>query len=186
MTMIKKLAVLAAATTALAATPAAAQDASDSTGTASVNIVQPMTLTKDSDLDFGTVILSGAGAWSGDLVEIDDANTRTCAANLTCAGAGGTSAAYTLDASGDAGVSVTIPDTVTISNGVDPDLTVDLLPENSSALIAASATQSGDTFSFTMPSGGSFAFAFGGEIALASTTGDGLYSGSITVTADYQ
>lgn len=190
MTMIKKLAVLATATAAFAATPAAAQDASDSTGTASINVVTPMTLTKNEDLNFGTVILSGgvSATFTGAIVSMDDADGRTCDADLTCAGTGATSANYTFTASEGADVSLTIPTSVAISNGTDPDLTVDLEPENSTDLSAVSGITSADnsTFEFAMPSGGSLTFGFGGQIALDYNTPDGLYSGPILVTAEYK
>lgn len=186
MTMIKKLAVLATATAAFAATPAMAQD-SNSDGTASVNIVAPLSLANDASLDFGTIVLPTV-ATTG-TVEIAADGTRTCPAGFTCTAAATAAAAYTLTATENVGVTITVPDTVSIANGNGDSLTVDLLPEDGD--LGTDGTQSGNDFSLTMPDnpGGSsstYSFAFGGSIDLADTTPDGAYSGTITVDADYQ
>lgn len=188
MTMIKKLAVLATATAAFAATPAAAQDASDSTGTASVNIVSPMTLTKQADLDFGTVILGAAG-WASGSVQVDDADARSCV-TVVCTDAIGASAEYLLEATGDTTVSVSIPDTVEIALTTDntKKLTVDLEPELASSITGTTNYDDSvaDVYTFTMDSSGSQTLKFGGSIDLVEgSVQDGLYTGPFTVTADY-
>lgn len=186
MTMIKKLAVLATATAAFAATPAMAQD-SNSDGTASVNIVAPLSLANTASLDFGTIVLPTV-ATTGTVI-VDSAGLRTCPAGFTCTAAGTSAAAYTLTATENVGVTITVPDTVSIANGNGDNLTVDLLPE--SGVLGSDATQTGNDFALTMPdnptgSSSVYAFSFGGSIALADTTPDGAYSGTITVDADYQ
>ena len=121
-----RLTSLAATVAALALTAAPAQAASLVSATpvakAKVKILKGLTLTSSSDLDFGTVVLSGAGAWSGDTVSVNLAGVQACTANLTCSGT--TSAAsYNVTGSNNAVVVVTVPALVTITNGVD-NLTV--------------------------------------------------------------
>src|SRR5215210_9550676 len=74
---------------ALTATPAfAAPVSSNQNATATVRIVKPLTLTWVQDLNLGTVLLSGAGAWSGAVVGVSQAGVLSCAnVNVTCSGA---------------------------------------------------------------------------------------------------
>jgi len=171
-----RLTSLAATVAALALTAAPAQAASLVSATpvakAKVKILKGLTLTSSSDLDFGTVVLSGAGAWAGDTVSVDLAGAQTCTANLTCSGTT-SAAAYNVTGSNNAVVVVTVPASVTITNGTD-NLTV-----TTTKSIGATVT---------MPNSGNTGIDFevGGSITLASTTVDGFYQGDIDVTADYQ
>ena len=96
--------------------------------------------------------------------------------NLTCSGT--TSAAsYNVTGSNNAVVVVTIPASVTITNGL----------RRRRQLLTVTTTKSiGATV--TMPNSGNAGvdFEVGGSITLASTTVDGFYQGDINVTADYQ
>jgi hypothetical protein len=168
---------LAATVAALALTAAPAQAASLVSATpqakAKVKILKALTLSQVADLDFGTVVLSGAGAWGGEVVSVSTAGARTCGggSNLTCSGAS-TAAEYNVTGSNNAVVNITVPASVVISNGT-ANLTV---------------TTSGAPASVTMPNSGNTGvnFNIGGSITLASTTADGFYQGDIVVTADYQ
>ncbi|HMI39637.1 MAG TPA: DUF4402 domain-containing protein [Sphingomicrobium sp.] len=173
-----RLTSLAATVAALALTAAPAQAASLVSATpqakAKVKILKALTLTRNADLDFGTVVLSGSGAWGGEVVSVDTAGARVCGGgtNLTCSAAT-TAAAYNVTGSNNAVVNVTVPASVVISNG-SANLTV-----TTSKSIGASVT---------MPNSGNAGvdFNIGGSITLASTTADGFYQGDIVVTADYQ
>jgi hypothetical protein len=169
---------LAATVAALALTAAPAQAASLVSATpqavAKVRILKALTLSQVEDLDFGTVVLSGAGAWGGEVVTVSTAGVRTCGGgtNLTCSGAT-TAAEYNVTGSNNQVVVVTIPASVVITNGTD-NLTV-----TTSKSIGATVT---------MPNSGNTGLNFniGGSLTLASTTPDGYYEGDIVVTADYQ
>lgn len=174
-----RLTSLAATVAALALTAAPAQAASLVSATpvakAKVKILKGLTLVSNSDLDFGTVVLSGAGAWAGDTVSVDLAGAQTCTANLTCSGT--TSAAtYNVTGSNNAVVQITIPASVTITNAALDTLSV------------ATAHGLGAGSTITMPNSGNSGvdFEVGGSITLASTTPDGDYEGDMNVTADYQ
>jgi len=168
---------LAATIAALALTAAPAQAASLVSATpqavAKVRILKALTLTRNADLDFGTVVL-GSGAWGGEVVSVDTAGARICGGgtNLTCS-ATPAAAAYNVTGSNNAVVVVTVPASVVITNGTD-NLTV-----TTSKSIGATVT---------MPNSGNTGvdFNIGGSITLASTTADGFYQGDIVVTADYQ
>jgi hypothetical protein len=168
---------LAVTVAALALTAAPAQAASlvsaSPQAKAKVKILKALTLSQVEDLDFGTVVLSGSGAWGGEVVSVNTAGARTCGGgtNLTCSGAS-TAAEYNVTGSNNAVVNITVPASVVISNGT-ANLTV---------------TTSGAPASVTMPNSGNTGvnFNIGGSITLASTTPDGFYQGDIVVTADYQ
>ena len=168
---------LIATVAALALTAAPAQAASlvsaSPQAKAKVKILKALTLSRVADLDFATVVLSGAGAWSGEVVAVSNTGVRTCGTtNLTCSGTT-TAAEYNVTGSNSAVVNVNVPASVTITNAAGNTLSV---------------TTSGAPSSVTMPNSGSVGvnFKFGGTITLASTTPDGFYSGDIAVTAYYQ
>jgi hypothetical protein len=173
-----RLTSLAATVAALALTAAPAQAASlvsaSPQAKAKVKILKALTLTQLEDLDFGTVVLSGTGAWGGEVLSVDTAGARVCGGgtNLTCSGTA-TAAEYNVTGSNNAVVTVTIPASVVITNGTD-NLTV-----TTSKSIGATVT---------MPNSGNAGIDFniGGSITLASATADGFYQGDIVVTADYQ
>lgn len=176
-----RLTSLAATVAALALTAAPAQAASLVAATpvakAKVKILKGLTLTSSSDLDFGTVVLSGAGAWSGDTVTVNLAGAQACTANLTCSGTT-SAAAYNVTGSNNAVVVITVPASVTINNGPGG--------VGGDSLTVTTTKSVGPTV--TMPNSGNAGvnFQVAGSIALASTTVDGVYQGNINVTADYQ
>ena len=168
---------LVATVAALALTAAPAQAASLVSATpqaqARVKILKALTLTRLADLEFATVVLSGAGAWAGEVVSVNNSGVLSCGTtNLTCSGTT-TAAQYNVTGSNNAVVVVSVPATVTITNAAANTLIV---------------TTSGAPTPLTMPNSGNAGinFNFGGSITLASTTPDGSYSGTIAVTADYQ
>src|SRR5688572_27065243 len=79
----------AVAALALTATPAvAAPVAPNQNATATARIIRPLTLTWVQDLNLGTILLSGAGAWSGAVVSVSQAGALSCLnVNVTCSGA---------------------------------------------------------------------------------------------------
>src|SRR4029453_3987422 len=92
MTKFLRMTSLGATVAALAvtATPAMAVPA-DTDATARVEILKGLTLTSTHNLDLGTVVLSGAGSWTGAVVSIDRDGTFDCdggsSTKVTCSGA---------------------------------------------------------------------------------------------------
>jgi hypothetical protein len=159
------LALSFSATAATAATPSA-------NANATAKIYKPLTISKQQDLDFGTIVLAGA-SFSGEVVTLDTAGSVTCGSgggNLTCGGAP-TAAKFHLVGSNNANVTVSSP----AFNLTGPS-TLLVTPSSVSQTVnlgAAGLTTGYDVF-------------LGGSITLASSTPDGVYSGTWTVTADYQ
>ena len=157
-----------AAALALAVAPATAAPTSVNNGpvTARAQIVKPLTLQKVSNMDFGSIVVQDNGT-----ATMDTAGNITCTANLTCT-ATGTPAEYKVTGTNNQVVNVTKPN-VTLTNSVNPgtDLT----------LVLSGPTQ------VTLPNSGATGmnFKLGGSIAIAATTKDGVYTGDLNVTVDY-
>lgn len=175
MTKILKLLSLGATTAALAisATPAAAQSASSQ---ASVTINKPLTLTKKNDLAFGTVLLTGSGTFST-TVTVSSTGVRTCDASLaTCSGTA-QQAVYNVSGNKQRTVALTIPATVELTSATDSADKLTMAVINPNATNTILLTNSG--FPGTD-------FGVGGTLTLTNATSDGVYTGTFSVTANYQ
>ena len=157
------LALILAASPAAAVTPAVQ-------ATANAKIYKPLTISKVQNLDFGVIVL-GAGTWSGEVVSLSQAGALTCGGgvNVTCSGSPQV-AKYHLVGTNNATVTVSSPGFNLTGPG-----TLAFTP-NAPATVNLGATGSTTGVDFSI----------GGSITLASTTPDGVYSGTFAVTADYQ
>jgi hypothetical protein len=154
-----------------AATPAAAIGPNQNS-TATARIVKPLTLTYVRDLNLGTIVLSGAGAWTGASVGISRAGAFACTnSNVTCSGATQT-AQYRVTGTNNQTVTVSAPN-VTMTNQSDSTSTLLLTVDNPGTLNLGNSGTAGLTFDL------------GGQIAVASTTPDGTYVGTFNVTVNY-
>lgn len=161
---------LAALLMSVAAAPALAASAN---GTATVTILRPITVTKNQDLQFGTVVEPTSGSAT---VTIDTGGTRTTTLDVG-GGAFGVSD-FTVAGEGAAAVTVSVPATFAITNQTTTGtLTV---TTTGNTLNTGSQTLSG-----TFGAGGTLAVKVGGQITVLSTTNSGLYSGTFAVTASY-
>lgn len=168
--MSKLLRIATLTATVLSAAPALAAPVSVSNGpvTASAQIVKPLTLSKQSDMDFGSIVVQDNGT-----ITMAATGGITCSASLTCA-ATGTPAEYKVTGTNNQVVNITKPD-VTLSNSANPGTPLTLVLNGN-----------GPT-SVTLPNAGATGinFKLGGAIAIAATTKDGLYTGNLSVTVDY-
>lgn len=140
--------------------------------TATAKIYRPLAISSVQNLNFGTIVLSGA-SFSGEVVSISQAGALTCGSNpgvvLTCTGTP-QAAQYKLVGTNNSTVTITCPGFNLTGPG-----TLAFTPS------APATVNLGATGSTT-----GFSFSIGGSITLSSTTPDGVYSGSFQVTADYQ
>jgi hypothetical protein len=156
---------------ALAAAPAAAIGPNQNS-TATARIVKPLTLSYVRDLNLGTIVLSGAGAWTGASIAISRAGAFSCTnSNVTCLGATQT-AQYRVTGTNNQVVTVTAPN-VTMTNQNDGTSTLILTVDNPGTVNLGNSGTAGLTFDL------------GGQIAVASTTPDGTYVGTFNVTVNY-
>ena len=166
---MKPILATSAVALALLATPAlAVSPATQATATA--RIFKPLQISFQQNLDFGTLVLAGAGTWSGQVISMDQAGVLSgCGSNVTCSGTP-LPARYKLIGTNNAIVTISCP----AFNLTGPG-TLAFTP-NAPATVNLGA--SGSTTGVI--------FGIGGSITLASSTPDGVYTGTFSVTADYQ
>lgn len=172
---IKSLTAAAVLALTAVAAPALAQSAS-TTGSGSITVIRPLTVTKTADLKFGTVVRPATG--SGTAV-ISAAGARSVTGGVVGLSSGDApaAAAFTVAGEGGQSVSVTVPASFSMANGTDT-----LVVTTSNSLTGSAASQ---TLSNALGSAGSLAFTVGGSVPVASTTATGAYTGTFTVSAAY-
>src|SRR5689334_7136056 len=157
---MNKLLISAGALAALAlSNPASAATSNQAQGHATVNIVSPLTLTKQTDLDFGTIV----GPFSGEVIEVTSAGTRLpCPATVTCSGTTVGAAAFKAVGAPSQNLQLTLDPSVTLT-GPGASMTVDLTGD----LPAALATDAS----------GNATFGVGGKLTIPTGEADGVYGG---------
>lgn len=175
--MTNRLFAAAAALAVVAfAAPALAQSTASTTGTGSITVIRPLTVTKNADLKLGTVVRPASG--SGTVV-VSAAGVRSVTGGVVGLSSGDTpqAAQFTVDGEGGQSVSVTVPATFTMANGSD---TLTVTTNNNLSGSAAAQTLSNAT-----GAAGSLSFKVGGTVPVASTAPTGVYTGTFTVSAAY-
>jgi spore coat protein U-like protein len=174
MTKFVRLAALAAAATVVATPAVAAPVSASPTASANVRILKPLELRGIRNLDFGTIVV---GAVVGtDTVSISQAGVVTCGTGgqLTCSGTTA-SGQYNVRGSNNAVVTITAVAS-NLSNGTDNLLFTPKLPNG---LLT-------DTVTLTSSGAPGNNFTVAGSIDLTAATVEGLYTGVMNVTVDYQ
>ena len=180
MTNLFKKAALAATVAGFAfASPAFAQSATqvNATGNATVKIYTPLTLTAVSGndtMDFGILAANGApraAASSFTMGGLAASPTVSCFAGWLCSGTP-KAAHFTVAGTSGASVNVVLPASITLNSGansVSVSTITSTLATPANTVLGASAT----------------AFAVGGTLDVPANTPDGVYTGTFSVTADY-
>lgn len=169
---MKKFFATAGALAALAMTATAADAASPSAqANATAKIYKPLTISKSTDLNFGTIVLVGS-SFTNEIVTVDTAGSVTCGGgtNVTCGGSP-SAAKFHLVGSNNAAVTVSSP---SFNLGGPGTLTVSPTVLTQTVNLGATGSTTGVDVSL------------GASIPLASSTAEGTYTGTWTVTADYQ
>lgn len=161
-------ALLALPLAVLASTPASAATAS-----ASVNasIVKPVVFTATGSLNFGTIVINNLTA--NQTISLSAANVLTCGggSQVICSGA---TSVPTYNVQGTNKQVITIIKTPsTLRNSVN-GATLTLTPIGPSSVTLTNSGAPGENF------------AIGGSFTITPTTGEGVYSGVVDVTVDYQ
>ena len=157
----------------LTATPAVAAPVGAATpATARAKIVKPLLLVATRNLDFGTITL-GTVAAGGETVTLSQAGTiTTCGSGgLVCSGTPA-SAAYNVQGTNNQVVQIFATAT-NITNANDAT-TLLFTPNAPSTVTLTNSGAPGSNFNV------------GGAIIITPTTTDGVYTGNMNVTVDYQ
>jgi len=159
-----RFAFAAALSAAAAASPATA---ASTTAATSVNVIKPVSLSKLQDMDFGT--LTFAGFTGTRTIVLSPAGALTCAADIVCSGVA-RQARFNVQGTNKNTVLFTYSGG-TLSNGVDS------IPFTANGPASMAISNSGAPGTD---------FDVGGSLSISSTLVGGTYSGTMTVTAEYQ
>lgn len=143
------------------------QNAKNATADAAANIISPMTITKNVDLNFGNI----AAGTSAGTVELETDGVRT-AANVILPSVTGTVTAAEFTVTGLPGSNyiITLPTTpVTIASGGN-NMTITTFTEDATNTLTA----------------GTETFKVGATLNVGAGQAVGLYEGTFDVTVDYQ
>ncbi|MDQ3080254.1 MAG: DUF4402 domain-containing protein [Pseudomonadota bacterium] len=159
-----RLVLFAAIFANVLSTPAGA---AQTTAVTTVNVVRPVSISKLQDMDFGT--LTFAGFTGTRTITLSRAGAMTCATDIVCSGVP-KQARFNVQGTNKMVVLLTYSGG-TLSNGVD----------------SIPFTADGPA-SITMINSGApgLSFDVGGVLTVSPTLVGGVYSGTMTVTADYQ
>lgn len=170
MTKFARLLTATAVVSAFAATSANAAPVGASTpATAKAQIVRPLTLTAKTNLDFGTIVLQNVTAATS--VSLSTTGTLTCGTGLVCSGTT-TPATYNVTGTNNQVVKMYSAAT-TLTGSAGGTLTfTPTLPTGAQVTLTNSGAPGTD-------------FNVGGSIAIGTAQQDGVYTGNINVTVDY-
>ncbi|MDD4425811.1 MAG: DUF4402 domain-containing protein, partial [Mariniphaga sp.] len=142
------------------------QNAQDAEANAAANIISPMAITKNVDLNFGNI----AAGTSAGTVELGTDGERT-ETNVILPSVTGTVTAAEFTVTGLTGstYAITLPTTVTITSGAN-NMTIDNFTNNATNTLTA----------------GTETFNVGATLNVKAEQAVGLYQGTFDVTVDYQ
>jgi spore coat protein U-like protein len=169
MTQSRRVIVRLVAFALLGAASTTHVQAATTTVQASVKVVKSLTLTSKQNLDFGTILLSGSPSPS--TVSISGSGAISCGSGLTCSGAV-TPAIFNVQGSNAQTVQIF---------AVQSDLTNAV--DGSKLRFTPTAP---DSITLTNSGAPGKDFNVGGSIAIPSNASEGVYTGNVEVTVDYQ
>ena len=137
--------------------------AATATASAKAQILTQITVTKTADLDFATIVSAPAAS----TVVVSPAGVKTCGTGLVCTGTA-TAAAFGIAGTTGAIVTIVSDPTVSLASGANT---------MTAALLTSAATR-------TLT--GTDSFTVGGTLAVGANQAAGAYTGTFTVTVNYQ
>ena len=152
----------------LAAVPAAAAQAATVMAKVNVKVLKPLTFSSKQDLDFGQIILGGTGTKT---VSVSSTGVLTCAAGFTCSGATRQAIFNVTGSNGEVVRIFAAPSDLVNATGGG---TIRFTPVAPASVTLVNSGNPGLDFNV------------GGSIAIPSTATDGIYTGVMNVTVDYQ
>lgn len=168
------LGATAVAAALVVAGQACAQSSANVSTNGSATIFQPIAINKTADLTFGTIVRPLAG--SGVVTINASTGARTVDPGVGQLGTGFHQATYSVTGEGGQAFNIGIPTGFIMTRtGGSETLTVNLASSVASA-----------TLSNALGAQGTQTFGIGGTLTVANTTASGAYSGTFTVTVNYQ
>ncbi len=143
------------------------------TATVAATVFRPISLSNPVGLQFGTIVRPATGTGTVDI----DATTGARTVSGGAVGLGSpapTNATYSVTGEGGQTVSLSIPPSFVMTT-----------PGGTATVTLTSTATGSQTLSSTLGSAGSLGFSIGGSMPVASTAQDGAYSGTFTVSVQY-
>jgi hypothetical protein len=168
---------LAALLVAGAAVPAMAVDATQ-TANGSITVLQPLTITKNDDLVFGTVIRPASGSGSIAVSAASSATRTPSGGVVALASTSYKAAKFTISGEGAQMLTVGVPATFLLANSSG---TGSLTVTTTNDIADLSNVQ----LSGSLGGLGTKVFHVGGSIPITDATNSGAYTGTFDVTASY-
>lgn len=169
--MRSKILFAALAATAAFAAPAQAQTVSE-TAEARGLVLQPLTLSRVDDLDFGTVISS---AVAGDVTINEDSGFRTITGGVAAGPAAGNRGLFAGAGTAGQQVDLDLAYPAVLTSGANT-VTITSLTFDGAGGVSTTRTIGGS---------GTFQIGVGGTFAIGANQPAGLYTGTFQVTAEY-
>jgi hypothetical protein len=148
--------------------------AGSTSGLAVANVFRPIALSASTALAFGKIVRPSTGSGTVSVNNATGARTVTGTGTLGLSSPTPSRASYTVSGEGGQVFTLSVPANFQMT-GPGPALTVTLTP-------TASGSQ---TLSSAAGSAGTLSFGVGGSFPISSTTTTGAYSGSYTITVQY-
>ena len=148
---------------------------STATATATASVIQPISVTKATDLSFGAFVRPATGANTIAINSATGTRSLTGGGNGALTASSTSRAAFTVGGEGAQTFSITVPPTVSITRAGGTE-TLPVTLSASGATGALSGTVGGD---------GTATFGVGGTLPLDSSVVGGSYSGAFDVTVGY-
>ena len=164
--MLNKMKVALLGAMAVAAVGSTNAQAATQSADAKVTILSAVQLTQNDALDFGVVASS---AVAGTVTLPANTNIRSCTASVTCVGAALRGQFTVSGAANGYTVAIAVDPTATLTSGLNS--------------MSATLTPSITSFNST---GAAQAFFVGGALSVGAGQAAGLYTGTYTVSANYQ
>ena len=142
--------------------------AADVSADAGAKIIAPLQISNSTALYFGTIAPS---LTSADEVVVTPAGAKSCGAELTCLTDDHTAAAFNVSGETDASYTIELPRSINITNGAGGSMVVDSF--------------TGSKSNGTLVSGAD-SFSVGGTLAVSANQPSGEYTGTFTVSVEYQ
>ena len=159
--------IIALFTTLFAAGLAVPAMAAQTTAVTSVKVVKPVLLSKFQDMDFGTLTFAGFTGTRN--IVLSRAGVLTCAADIVCSGTP-RQARFNAQGTNNQVVVITYAGG-TLTNGTD---SIPFTPDGQASITMVNSGAPG------------LDFDVGGSLQVSPTLIGGTYTGTMTVTAEYQ
>ncbi len=175
--MLNKMKIAFAGTLVAAAMVSTGAHAATATATAKVEILTPVTIAKTSDLDFGLIATTGAGT----VVVAQSGAAKSCTGLVTCVGTTGVLGAFDVSSASGQTISVSVGSTSLVGPTGSVAMPAALRLAGTGVTTNAASTSGTYTSAAAAKS-----VTVGGTVTVGAVQLAGVYSGSFTLTADYQ